>query len=141
MGQSAPRRSNFKFRRGHRRIQRVPPGPLQGPLMYKQGQMGGGHVVHKEKRLFLFRKLLHQLNVADPGWLATQLMLLGEGAVAQVTPLWRPKDGTRRARTANGRVPECSFLLPTSDARERDVYFGVVFPGESSAPRLRPRLA
>ena len=40
-------------------------------------------VAHKEKRRTLFRNLLKRLNVADPGTLATQLMILGEGAVAQ----------------------------------------------------------
>ena len=40
-------------------------------------------VAHKEKRRALFRNLLARLDIADPGGLATQLMILGEGAVAQ----------------------------------------------------------
>src|SRR6516225_5885854 len=40
-------------------------------------------VAHKEKRRTLFRNLLNQLGADDPEGLATQLMILGEGAVAQ----------------------------------------------------------
>jgi AcrR family transcriptional regulator len=40
-------------------------------------------IAHKDKRRGLFRKLLVRLGVADPDGLATQLMILGEGAVAQ----------------------------------------------------------
>jgi len=53
-------------------------------------------VAHKEKRRTLFRKLLKQLNVADPDILAAQLMILGEGAVAQALVHGDPK----MARTA-----------------------------------------
>jgi AcrR family transcriptional regulator len=40
-------------------------------------------IAHKDKRRALFRNLLVRLGVADPDGLATQLMILGEGAVAQ----------------------------------------------------------
>ena len=40
-------------------------------------------VAHKEKRRTLFRTLLKKLHAPDPDKLATQLMILGEGAVAQ----------------------------------------------------------
>ena len=40
-------------------------------------------VSHKQKRWTLFRNLLNRLGVDDPEGLATQLMILGEGAVAQ----------------------------------------------------------
>ena len=40
-------------------------------------------VSHKRKRWTLFRNLLTQSGVDDPEGLATQLMILGEGAVAQ----------------------------------------------------------
>jgi AcrR family transcriptional regulator len=48
-------------------------------------------VAHKEKRRTLFLKLLVQLGVSDPGGLATQLMILGEGAVAQALVHGDPK--------------------------------------------------
>jgi AcrR family transcriptional regulator len=56
-------------------------------------------VAHKEKRHALFRKLLTQLDVADPDGLATQLMILGEGAVAQALVHSDPKMA-RAAREA-----------------------------------------
>jgi AcrR family transcriptional regulator len=56
-------------------------------------------VAHKEKRRTLFRKLLRQLNVTDPDALATQLMILGEGAVAQALVHGDPKMA-RAAREA-----------------------------------------
>jgi hypothetical protein len=39
----------------------------------------------------LFRNLLIRLNVTDPGGLATQLMILGKGAVAQALVHGDPK--------------------------------------------------
>jgi hypothetical protein len=56
-------------------------------------------VAHKEKRRTLFRKLLKQLHVSDPDTLATQLMILGEGAVAQALVHGDPKMA-RAAREA-----------------------------------------
>jgi AcrR family transcriptional regulator len=56
-------------------------------------------VAHKAKRRNLFRKLLVQLRVADPDALATQLMILGEGAVAQALVHGDPKMA-RSARAA-----------------------------------------
>jgi AcrR family transcriptional regulator len=56
-------------------------------------------VVHKEKRRSLFRNLLTRLDVMDPDGLATQLMILGEGAVAQAMVHRDPKMA-RAARDA-----------------------------------------
>jgi len=56
-------------------------------------------VAHKEKRRTLFRKLLIQLEVANPDSLAIQLMILGEGAVAQALVHGDPKMA-RAAREA-----------------------------------------
>jgi len=69
-------------------------------------------VAHKEKRRALFRKLLIQLEVANPDSLAIQLMILGEGAVAQALVHGDPKmaraarEAARVLLTAAGvRVP------------------------------------
>lgn len=56
-------------------------------------------VAHKAKRRDLFRKLLIQLHVSNPDGLATQLMILGEGAVAQALVHGDPKMA-RAAREA-----------------------------------------
>jgi len=48
-------------------------------------------VAHKEKRWTLFRNLLKQVGADDPEGLATQLMILGEGAVAQALVHGDPK--------------------------------------------------
>jgi AcrR family transcriptional regulator len=56
-------------------------------------------VAHKEKRRMLFRNLLKELHVADPDTLAIQLMILGEGAVAQAMVHGDPKMA-RAAREA-----------------------------------------
>jgi AcrR family transcriptional regulator len=56
-------------------------------------------VAHKEKRRTLFRNLLIRLDVTDPDGLATQLMILGEGAVAQALVHGDPKMA-RAAREA-----------------------------------------
>lgn len=56
-------------------------------------------VSHKQKRWTLFRDLLNQLGVDDPECLATQLMILGEGAVAQALMHGDPKMA-RAAREA-----------------------------------------
>ena len=69
-------------------------------------------VAHKEKRRTLFSKLLIQLEVANPDSLAIQLMILGEGAVAQALVHGDPKmaraarEAARVLLTAAGvRVP------------------------------------
>ena len=69
-------------------------------------------VAQKEKRRTLFRKLLIQLEVANPDSLAIQLMILGEGAVAQALVHGDPKmaraarEAARVLLTAAGvRVP------------------------------------
>jgi AcrR family transcriptional regulator len=59
-------------------------------------------VAHKEKRRALFRNLLVRLDVADPDGLATQLMILGEGAVAQA--LMHGDPGMARAAREAARV-------------------------------------
>jgi AcrR family transcriptional regulator len=56
-------------------------------------------VAHKEKRRTLFRNLLIRLDVKNPDGLATQLMILGEGAVAQALVHGDPKMA-RAAREA-----------------------------------------
>jgi AcrR family transcriptional regulator len=56
-------------------------------------------IVHKDKRRTLFRNLLVRLDVADPDGLATQLIILGEGAVAQALVHGDPKMA-RAAREA-----------------------------------------
>ena len=56
-------------------------------------------VAHKAKRRNLFRGLLIRLHVSDPDGLATQLMILGEGAVAQALVHGDPKMA-RAAREA-----------------------------------------
>jgi AcrR family transcriptional regulator len=62
-------------------------------------------VAHKERRHSLFRNLLIRLGVGDPEALATQLMILGEGAVAQALVLGDPK----MARAA--REAACVLLI------------------------------
>jgi hypothetical protein len=63
------------------------------------------HAAHRiavadiEKRCALFRSLLVRLNATDPSGLATQLMILGEGAVAQALVHGDPKMA-RAAREA-----------------------------------------
>jgi AcrR family transcriptional regulator len=59
-------------------------------------------VAHKEKRRALFRNLLVRLDVADADGLATQLMILGEGAVAQA--LLHGDPGMARAAREAARV-------------------------------------
>jgi hypothetical protein len=56
-------------------------------------------VAHKEKRRTLFCTLLNKLRVPDPDGLGTQLMILGEGAVAQAFVHGDPKMA-RAAREA-----------------------------------------
>ena len=56
-------------------------------------------VAHKAKRRNLFRRLLIRLHVGDPDGLASQLMILGEGAVAQALVHGDPKMA-RAAREA-----------------------------------------
>jgi len=58
-------------------------------------------IAHKQKRRALFRSLLIRLNVANPDGLASQLMILGEGAVAQAVVHGDPTMA-RAARQAAG---------------------------------------
>ena len=53
-------------------------------------------VAHKEKRRTLFRKLLIQLEVANPDSLAIQLMILGE-VRSRRRCAWRSENGSRGA--------------------------------------------
>ena len=74
-------------------------------------------VAHKEKRRALFRSLLVRLDVADPGGLATQLMILGEGAVAQALVHGDPRMA-RAAREA-ARVLLSAAGVEVSASRKR----------------------
>jgi AcrR family transcriptional regulator len=48
-------------------------------------------VAHRERRWTLLRNFLNQLGADDPAGLASQLVILGEGAVAQALVLGDPK--------------------------------------------------
>jgi AcrR family transcriptional regulator len=74
-------------------------------------------VAHKEKRRSLFRKLLHQLNVADPNTLATQLMILGEGAVAQALVHGDPKMARAAREAARVLLMAAGVDVPSSSRR------------------------
>jgi AcrR family transcriptional regulator len=80
-------------------------------------------VAHKKKRRALFRSLLIRLNVPDPEGLATQLMILGEGAVAQALVHGDPK----MARAARGAA--CVLLAAA----------GVQLPAARKSARARHR--
>ena len=82
-------------------------------------------IAHKEKRRALFRTLLIRLEVADPDGLANQLMILGEGAVAQALVHGDPKMA-RAARDAAGT------LLVAAGVRLADAHY-------SAKPRHRNR--
>jgi AcrR family transcriptional regulator len=75
-------------------------------------------VAHKEKRRMLFRKLLKQLNVVDPNALATQLMILGEGAVVQALVHGDPKMA-RAAREAARVLLMAAGVHVSSSSRSR----------------------
>ena len=74
-------------------------------------------VAHKEKRRTLFRKLLKQLNVADPDALATQLMILGEGAVAQALVHGDPKMARAAREAARVLLMAAGVNVPPSPRR------------------------
>jgi AcrR family transcriptional regulator len=74
-------------------------------------------VAHKEKRRALFRKLLKQLNVADPDVLATQLMILGEGAVAQALVHGDPKMARAAREAARVLLTAAGINIPSSSQR------------------------
>jgi len=74
-------------------------------------------VAHKEKRRTLFRKLLKQLNVADPDALATQLMILGEGAVAQALVHGDPKMARAAREAARVLLMAAGVNAPPSSRR------------------------
>jgi AcrR family transcriptional regulator len=74
-------------------------------------------VAHKEKRRTLFRKLLKQLNVADPDALATQLMILGEGAVAQALVHGDPKMARAAREAARVLLMAAGVNVPPSSRR------------------------
>jgi AcrR family transcriptional regulator len=74
-------------------------------------------VAHKEKRRTLFRTLLKKLHAPDPDELATQLMILGEGAVAQALVHGDPKMA-RAAREA-ARVLLMAAGVRVSQSRRR----------------------
>jgi AcrR family transcriptional regulator len=83
-------------------------------------------VAHKEKRRTLFRKLLIQLEVANPDSLAIQLMILGEGAVAQALVHGDPKmaraarEAARVLLTAAGvRVPAIPMSADAHQPKRR----------------------
>jgi AcrR family transcriptional regulator len=75
-------------------------------------------VAHKEKRRTLFRTLLKRLDVPDPTGLATQLMILGEGAVAQALVFGDPKMA-RAAREAARVLLMAAGADVTSSSRRR----------------------
>lgn len=76
-------------------------------------------VAHKEKRRTLFRKLLRQLNVADPEALATQLMILGEGAVAQALVHGDPKMARAAREAARVLLMAAGVHVPSSSSRRK----------------------
>src|SRR5829696_242055 len=76
-------------------------------------------VAHKEKRRSLFRKLLRQLNVADPEALATQLMILGEGAVAQALVHSDPKMACAAREAARVLLMAAGVHVPASSSRRK----------------------
>jgi AcrR family transcriptional regulator len=71
-------------------------------------------VAHKEKRRMLFRKLLKRLNVANPDALATQLMILGEGAVAQALVHGDPKMARAAREAARILLAAAGVDVPSS---------------------------
>jgi AcrR family transcriptional regulator len=76
-------------------------------------------VAHKEKRRALFRKLLTQLNVADPEALATQLMILGEGAVAQALVHGDPKMARAAREAARVLLMAAGVHVASSSSRRK----------------------
>ena len=75
--------------------------------------------VHKDKRRNLFRNLLIRLNVADPDGLATQLMILGEGAVAQALVHGDPKMSRAAREAARVLLTAAGVRMPATDKSSR----------------------
>jgi len=71
-------------------------------------------VAHKQKRRTLFHKLLAQLGVPDPNGLATQLMILGEGAVAQALVHGDPKMARAAKEAARVLLTAAGVQLPAA---------------------------
>jgi AcrR family transcriptional regulator len=74
-------------------------------------------VAHKEKRRTLFRTLLKKLRVPDPDALATQLMILGEGAVAQALVHGDPKMARAAREAARVLLMAAGVQVPPSSRR------------------------
>lgn len=92
-------------------------------------------IAHKEKRRALFRKLLRQLEVADPDGLATQLMILGEGAVAQALVHGDPKMARAAREAARVLLIAAGVQLFATPTSER-----VHHPKSGAARRARRRV-
>jgi AcrR family transcriptional regulator len=71
-------------------------------------------VAHKEKRRTLFRTLLKKLSVPDPNGLATQRMILGEGAVAQALVHGDPKMARAAREAARVLLVAAGVQVPPS---------------------------
>jgi len=74
-------------------------------------------VAHKEKRRTLFHTLLKKLRVPDPDGLATQLMILGEGAVAQALVHGDPKMARAAREAARVLLLAAGVKVPPSFLR------------------------
>jgi len=74
-------------------------------------------VAHKEKRRTLFRTLLKRLQAPDPDKLATQLMILGEGAVAQALVHGDPKVARAAREAARVLLVAAGVHVPQSRRR------------------------
>jgi AcrR family transcriptional regulator len=74
-------------------------------------------VAHKEKRRALFRTLLKKLRVPDPDGLANQLMILGEGAVAQALVHGDPKMARSASEAARVLLLAAGVQVPPSTRR------------------------
>jgi AcrR family transcriptional regulator len=76
-------------------------------------------IAHKQKRHALFRSLLIRLNVANPDGLAAQLMILGEGAVAQALVHGDPKMAIAAREAAGVLLAAAGVQLPTTSRSAR----------------------
>jgi len=75
---------------------------------------------HKEKRRKLFRSLLRQLDVRNADALATQLMILGEGAVAQALVHGDPKMARAAKEAARVLLAAAGVRVPESTYTKKD---------------------
>lgn len=73
-------------------------------------------VAHKRKRHNMFRKLLVRLHVANPDELASQLMILGEGAVSQALVHGDPTMARAAREAACVLLAAAGVQLPTNVA-------------------------